>query len=389
MHQPGAQQLADQKAGAAGSLKMIHVGAAVGIDARQQRHGARQIAEVVPVDRDAGSARDRHQVNRVIGGTSGCQQADDGVDDRTLIDGAGQRQIMRSERADRADSLGRGARQRVAQRRVGRNERRTRQMQAHDFHQHLVAVRGAVEGAGAGRVVAASLGLEQLLAVGLALRIELAHARLLLVGNAGGHRATGHEHHRQMAEGQRADQQSGHDLVAHTETQRGVEHVVRQRHRGGHRDHIAAEQRQFHARQALGDAVAHRRHAAGELRHRTSLARRHLDQRRKALQRLMRRQHVVVRRYNGNVGPDQATQCFFIARAGGREAVRDIGAAEAAACGPAAARRLHAAEVLVPAVFDCASGCARSPPRRADRGPPWEISDGSLVRYVHGLSSGI
>jgi hypothetical protein len=35
-----------------------------------------------------------------------------------------------------------------------------------------------------------------------------------------------------VAEVQRADQQAGHDLVAHAQQQRGVEHVVRQRHGG-------------------------------------------------------------------------------------------------------------------------------------------------------------
>lgn len=68
-------------------MKMIHVGAAIGVDAREQRHGARQIAEVVPGDGDAGGARDSHQMNGVIGGTPGREQADDCVDDRTLIDG--------------------------------------------------------------------------------------------------------------------------------------------------------------------------------------------------------------------------------------------------------------------------------------------------------------
>jgi hypothetical protein len=39
---------------------------------------------------------------------------------------------------------------------------------------------------------------------------------------------------------------------------------------GGHRDHVAREQRQLHAGLALRDAVAHRRHAARDLRHRAA-----------------------------------------------------------------------------------------------------------------------
>jgi hypothetical protein len=96
--------------------------------------------------------------------------------------------------------------------------------------------------------------------------VALAHLGLLLVGDAGRHRPGRHEDHRQVAEAQRADQQARHDLVAHAQAQRRVEHVVRQRHRGGHGDHVAREQRQLHAGAALGHAVAHRRHAAGDLR---------------------------------------------------------------------------------------------------------------------------
>ena len=77
-----------------------------------------------------------------------------------------------------------------------------------------------------------------------------------------------------MAEGQRRDHQPRHDLVADAEIDRGVEHVVRQADRGRHGDHVAREQRQLHAGLALGDAVAHGRHAAGDLRDAAGLARR-------------------------------------------------------------------------------------------------------------------
>ena len=85
-----------------------------------------------------------------------------------------------------------------------------------------------------------------------------------------------------MAELQRADQQARHDLVADAQAQHGVEHVVRQRDGGRQRDHVAAEQRQLHAGLALRHAVAHRRHAARELRDGTRLARRLLDDRRES-----------------------------------------------------------------------------------------------------------
>ncbi len=97
-----------------------------------------------------------------------------------------------------------------------------------------------------------------------------------------------------MAERKRADQEARHDLVADAEIDRRVEHVVRQRDRRRERDHVAGEERQLHARLALGDAVAHRRHAARDLRRAADRARRLLDEIGKAGERLMRRQHVVI-----------------------------------------------------------------------------------------------
>ena len=82
----------------------------------------------------------------------------------------------------------------------------------------------------------------------------------------------------QMAKVQRTDQQTGHDLVAHAQNQCGVEHVVAQRHRCGHGDHVAAEQAQLHAGGALRDAVAHGGNSAGHLRSRAVQARLPLDQ---------------------------------------------------------------------------------------------------------------
>ena len=68
---------------------------------------------------------------------------------------------------------------------------------------------------------------EQRVAADQALRVLLAHLGLLGVRQAAGHRPGRHEHARQVAEVQRADQQARHDLVADAEQQRGVEHVVR------------------------------------------------------------------------------------------------------------------------------------------------------------------
>ena len=88
-------------------------------------------------------------------------QADDAVDHRPLVDDMADRRIgiaLRGQihRAARA-KLG----QRVAQRRIRIDERGAGQMQAHDFHQHLIGVGGAVEGAGARPVIGLRLGFQQ------------------------------------------------------------------------------------------------------------------------------------------------------------------------------------------------------------------------------------
>ena len=110
------------------------------------------------------------------------------------------------------------------------------------------------------------LGGEQRRAVDQALRVLLAHLAFGVVGRPevigpAGTKTTG-----RWPNCSSADHQARHDLVADAQAQHAVEHVVRQRHRGRHRDHVAREQRQLHALGALGDAVAHRRHAAGDLR---------------------------------------------------------------------------------------------------------------------------
>ena len=133
-----------------------------------------------------------------------------------------------------------------------------------------------------------------------------------------------------MAEAERRHDEARHDLVADAEKQRAVEHVVRERDGGGERDHVAREQRQLHAWPALGDAVAHRRHAARELGDRAGLAHRLLDQRRKALVGLMRREHVVVGRDDRDVGRRVHQRGLVILAAGG-VAVREVAARQGAA----------------------------------------------------------
>ena len=192
--------------------------------------------------------------------------------------------------------------QRVAHGRARVDEAGPGQVQAHDLHQHLVGVGSAVEGAGAGAVIAFHLGLHQFVAAHFAGGELLAHLRFLVVGQAAGHRARGHEDAGDVAEGCRGHDQPRHDLVAHPHVKRAVEGVVRQPHGGGQRDHVAREQRQFHPCLALGHAVAHGRHAAGHLRGAPRGARGGADLVGEMLEGLMRRQHVVVGGDDAEVG---------------------------------------------------------------------------------------
>ncbi len=91
-------------------------------------------------------------------------------------------------------------------------------------------------------MVSGHLGLQQFTAAHQTLRGLLSHLGLGAVGQARSHRPRRHEHRGQMAELQRTHQQTRHDLVAHTEHERAIEHVVAQRHGRGHGDHVAAEQ---------------------------------------------------------------------------------------------------------------------------------------------------
>ncbi|SPK72805.1 conserved exported protein of unknown function [Cupriavidus taiwanensis] len=345
VQQPGLQQLADHEAGAPGGMEMVHIGRAIGIDPRQQRRDARQQVKVVPVDDDAGGARHRHQMDGVVGRPAGGQQADHGIGDGAFVDDARQRQVAVAARAQRDRALRRRGRQRIAQAAVGMDEGRARQVQAHDLHQELVAVGGAVEGTGAGAVIGLAFGFQQRIAPDLAGGVELAYARLFLVGQPAGHRTRRDEHHRQVAELERAHQQARHDLVAHAQHQRRIEGVVRQRHRGAHGNRIAREQRQLHAGVALRDAVAHRRHAARHLRHRADRARGLADHRGIALIGLVRRQHVVVRGDDAKVGRMLDAQLQLVAGRQRGKAVRQVGARHAAQRAQLRLRTLAAGKV--------------------------------------------
>ena len=336
VHQPGIQQLADHEAGPARGLELVHIRAPVRIHPGQQRHHGRELRKVVPVDGDAGRARDRHPVDQVIGRTAGGHQRAHRIDDGALVHQPPDRRVARSlhDAQRRAHGL---PRQRLAQFIARVDERRARHVQAHRLHQHLVAVGRAVEGAGARCVVSAHFGIQQLGPPHPPLRRLFAHLGLVVVRQAAGHRAARHEHGGQMAELQGPDQEARHDLVADAQQQRSVEHVVAEGDRGGHGDHVAREQAQLHARRALRDAVAHGRHPAGNLGGGAALPGLVLDQVRVTGERRVRRQHVVVRGDDADVGPLLRDHAQLVVGRQAREGVRDVGATQPV--GSAVARR--------------------------------------------------
>jgi len=186
-------------------------------------------------------------------------------------------------------------------------------------------------------VIGGGLGLEQLRTARLALGISLAHFGFLLVGNARRHRTRGNEDARQMAEAQCTDQQPRHDLVADTEVDRAIEHVMRKRHCRCHRDQVAREQRHLHAGTPLSHTVAHGRHTAGDLRGDAVLARYFADECRIALVRLVCGEHVVIRIDDAQVRRAAGAQRGFVVRRTGGEAVREVATGQALAMGAALA----------------------------------------------------
>ena len=104
-----------------------------------------------------------------------------------------------------------------------------------------------------------------------------------------------------MTKLQRTNQEAWHDLVAHTEHQRAGEHIVTQRYRRAHGNHVARKQAQLHAGLALRDAVAHGGHATSHLHGGTLSACLRLEQIRVMRERCMSRKHVVVGGDDANV----------------------------------------------------------------------------------------
>ena len=303
-------------------MEAVHVALAARIDARDQRHRRRQRVEVGPVDDDPRGARNCRNMDRMVGRSACREQPDARIDDRLFVDAAPERPILG---AHCRQPVRRGTGQGGTQRRARIDEGATGHVQPHHLHHHLVRVCGAIEGAGAGRMIRRGLGLEQFGARRLALGEKLANALFFLVGQPRRHRPGGDQDRGQVAEAQRADQQAGDDLVTDAEQRDAVEHAMAQRDRGTQCDRVAAKERQLHADLPLRDAVAHRRHAARDLRRCADFAREDLDLRGIALIGLVRRQHVVERRDDAEIGHPPGANRRLVAL-GRRKPVREVAA---------------------------------------------------------------
>ena len=162
-----------------------------------------------------------------------------------------------------------------------------------------------------------------------------------------------------MPELHRAHEQTGHDLVAHAEHERGIKHLVRQGHGGGQGDDVAREQREFHARFTLGDTVAHGGHTASHLGTRAHAPSRRAQQLGVMFKRLVCREHVVISGDDAHVGGAFGVDFEFVAGAQGCGGVRHVGATQAStlcACCALSGDRLQVLRALVAAAFHNALG---------------------------------
>ena len=110
-------------------------------------------------------------------------------------------------------------------------------------------------------MVGSGLNRQQLRGICLALGVALTHISLRFIGDTRGHRAGADEPHRQVTELQCHEQHSWYDLVTDSQADDCIEQIVTEPDSRGHCHHITAEQAEIHARLALGNAIAHSRHA--------------------------------------------------------------------------------------------------------------------------------
>ena len=153
-----------------------------------------------------------------------------------------------------------------------------------------------------------------------------------------------------MTKAQRAHQQPRHYLVADAQAQGGIEHVVGQGNGRAHGDHVTADQRQLHARLALGDAIAHGRDTTGHLTGGTEGAQSFADLRGEGLIGLVRGEHVVIGRHHADVHLVQHPQTVLVRRRTAGHAMGEVAAGQVAAPARTGRRRGHLLQIGRPGV---------------------------------------
>ena len=350
VEQPIVQQLPDHEAKPACGMEMVHIGKTVGIDLGHQRHSGRDICKILQIQQHACGPRHRGKMQNKVGGPPGCHQPDKPVHKAALVQNFARRGKAVAKRCDGGRAFDGCTRQRLAQIGAGIDETRARKVQPHEFHEHLVGVGRAIEGAGAGAVIAGHLCRHQFLAADLARGEGVAHLGLFVIGQAADHRPGRHEHRRNMAECGGCDNQPRHDLVTNAQIEGGVKGVVAEPHARRQGNHIARKQAQLHPRLALGHAVTHRRHTARNLRRGPRLARRSPDQIGVAFKRLMGGQHVIIGGDDADIGAAFGHQGVFV-RAHRGIGMGLIATGQMPARRPLQHRRLHSFEVIASATF--------------------------------------
>ena len=343
---------------AAGGLEGVHIGRAVGIDPRQQRRHRRQFVHVCPVDQHPRRPRHGDQMDGVVGRTPGGQKGHDHVDDGLLVDDVGHAALAAAGQFDRP--LRRRCRQGVAQAGVGMDEGGGGHMQPAQLHHHLVGVGGAVEGAGAGRVIAADLAFQQGLTIDLVLGIFGAdpglspHSECPTAWGRPGRRRTG------RWPKARAPMNRPGTILSQTPSISPASKASWVRATPADMAMTsAAEQRQLHAGAALGHAVAHGGGAAGDLGRGADLAHGLSHHVGETFERLVGRQHVVIGGDDAQVrlGPVHRRQLVGDGLA--REGVGPVGAGQFGAAGPAVAGGVHATDIVGAGLAGFSRQCGR------------------------------
>jgi hypothetical protein len=132
----------------------------------------------------------------------------------------------------------------------------------------------------------------------------------------------------------------------------------------------------------LGNAVAHRWNAARHLRNRTGVAHRALDQRRIAVEGLMRGQHVVVRSDDADIRPAGRAQGLLVGRIGSRETMREIRAGQRRPRTAAQRGGAHSFQIVAPVVPAPLANALGDIPDACIQGCV-EAAHGGIVPYAH------